>query len=114
MDTFDNFQYGSGSSYGDLPVVDDTSSVVSGFTTNTQNRLPIELESLSSLSISGGPFGQQKNGRDAIEGQAFARPDAVDEELDGALEDLKDENAVELPPHACRYADPPRPSRGRC
>lgn len=100
MDSFDNFQYDSGSTYGGLPIVDDTSSIVSGF---TSNRLPADLESLSGLSISedavrlGGP-------RIDPDRQAAARSNAVDEELDGVLDDLKDESAVELPPHACRYA----------
>lgn len=81
--------------------MDDTSSVVSGFTTNSQARLPTELESLSSLSISGEPLGQQKTGNSA-DREPIVRGDAVDEELDGVLDDLKDESAVELPPHACR------------
>ena len=102
MDTFDNFQYDTGSTYGGLPIVDDTSSVVSGFTTNSQARLPAELESLSSLSVSGEALGQQKTGSSA-DREAAVRGDAVDEELDGVLDDLKDESAVELPPHACRY-----------
>ena len=109
MDSFDNFQYDTSSTYGGLPIVDDTSSVVSGFTTNTQGtgRLPTELESLSSLSISGVPSGQQRSSKGSEEGDVIARSDAVDEELDGVLDDLKDENAVELPPHACRYANLP-------
>ena len=102
METFDNFQYDTGSTYGGLPIVDDTSSVVSGYTTNTQGRLPTDLESLSGLSISGGTSGHQKNGKNAIERLPVSRSDAVDEEMDGVLDDLKDENAVELPPHACR------------
>jgi hypothetical protein len=45
MDTFDNFQYESASSYGGaLSVVDDNSSV---YTANTQSHSTLDLESLS-------------------------------------------------------------------
>ena len=44
MDSFDNFQYDSASSYGGLGVVDDTSSV---YTANTSARISVDLESLS-------------------------------------------------------------------
>ena len=100
MDSFDNFQYDSASSYGGLPIVDDTSSVVSGFTSSTHNRLPADLESLSSLSLSGD---YRENGTsNKVEHHVLASPAIVDEDLDGVLDDLKDESAVELPPHACR------------
>ena len=98
---FANYQYDSASSYGGLPIVDDTSSVVSGFTTSTQNRPADDLESLVSLSLSErAPSGGSSN---PPEGQTLLQSAAVDEELDGVLDDLKDESAVELPPHACRY-----------
>ena len=98
MDSFDNFQYDASSSYGGIPIVDDTSSIVSGFTTDgTQNRLPASLESLSGLSLSG-----ESSRADANEQQLQIKAAAVDEDLDGVLEDLKDEGSVELPPHACR------------
>lgn len=98
---FENYQYDSASSYGGLPIVDDTSSVVSGFTTSTHNRPGDDLESLSSLSISGPriPSGTHAN---KPESQSLLQAGAIDEELDGVLDDLKDESAVELPPHACR------------
>ena len=45
MDTFENFQYDSASSYGGMGVVDDTSSV---YTVNTsQSNAPLDLDSLS-------------------------------------------------------------------
>jgi regulator of nonsense transcripts 1 len=99
MDSFDNFQYDSASSYGGLPIVDDTSSVVSGYTTTTQNRLPTDLESLSGLSLSGDtPYaGGNRSGNADL--PVAMRAGAIEEDL---LEDFKDESAVELPPHACR------------
>ena len=99
MDSFDNFQYDSASTYGGLPVVDDTSSIVSGY---TENRLPVNLESLSNLSISGDSNEGNGVGKGNGDKQAIVRANAVDEELDGVLDDLKDESAVDLPPHACR------------
>lgn len=99
MDTFDNFQYDASSTYGGLPIVDDTSSIVSGFTTDdAQNRLPASLDSLSSLSLSG-----ESSRIDDSEQQLQLTASAVDEDLDGVLDDLKDAGNVELPPHACRY-----------
>lgn len=98
---FENYQYDSASSYGGLPIVDDTSSVVSGFTTSTHNRPGDDLESLSSLSISG-PRIPSGNHANKPESQSLLQSGAIDEELDGVLDDLKDESAVELPPHACR------------
>lgn len=104
MDSFENFQYESGSTYGGLPIVDDTSSIVSGFTNS--NRLSEDLESLTlGLRMSGDPGSWVDNARKEIaDEKAVARANAVDEELDGVLDDLKDESAVELPPHACRCA----------
>lgn len=78
MDSFDNFQYDSTSSYG---VVDDNSSV---YTANTQdNSSSVDL---SNLSIQDYPA-------------THGRPTGLEEDFD----DVKDDsNAVDLPPHACR------------
>lgn len=103
MESFDNFQYETASSYGGIPVVDDTSSIVSGYTTNTQNRLPADLSGLSSLSISGDTHHHAVNGHGhGTDSQTLAKAAVIDEDLDGVLDDLKDGSAVELPPHACR------------
>ena len=96
MDQFDNFQ-DSTSSYGGLPIVDDTSSVVSGFTSDT-DRLP---DDLSTLSLSDSRQNGAVNGQTGVD-QTLSKVVAVDDELDGVLDDLKDESTVELPPHACR------------
>jgi regulator of nonsense transcripts 1 len=98
MDSFDNFQYDSASSYGGgMGIVDDNSSV---YTANTNNHTSIDLESLSisdslSQSASTDANGSQhpylQNGRVAM-----------DEDFDAVLDDLKDDGAVDLPPHACR------------
>ncbi|KAH6918240.1 hypothetical protein BKA70DRAFT_1246629 [Coprinopsis sp. MPI-PUGE-AT-0042] len=42
MDSFDNFQYDNGSSYGPLGIVDDTSSV---YTANTNDNASVDLSS---------------------------------------------------------------------
>lgn len=93
MDSFDNFQYDSASSYGG--VVDDTSSV---YTANTQDNA--SSVDLSNLSIS------EYNGTTSQNGQALdgSHPNrtTLDEDFDAVLDDLKDEAAVDLPPHACR------------
>ncbi|GLB34623.1 putative AAA domain containing protein [Lyophyllum shimeji] len=93
MDTFDNFQYDSASSYGGIGVVDDNSSV---YTANTQDNA--SSVDLSSLSIS-------DYQSVAENGHAHNHPSrgALDEDFDAVLDDLKDEGVVDLPPHACSY-----------
>lgn len=100
MDSFDNFQYDSASSYGGLGVVDDTSSV---YTATTQDNASSEVD-LSSLALS------EYNGEtSAGNGHAHHHHEAhhqdgstLDEDFYAVLDDLKDEAAVDLPPHACR------------
>ena len=92
MDSFDNFQYDSGSSYGGLGVVDDNSSV---YTANTQGNASVDLTSLSISEYSSkSPNGSTQDERRTV---------TLDEDFDGVLDDLKDEGAVDLPPHACRF-----------
>ena len=101
MDTFENFQYDSASSYGGISVVDDTSSVYTA-TTASQSRAPVDLE-MESLSITddrsftSSPNGHSHNSH----GQKGSRG-TLDEDFDAVLDDLKDEGQVDLPPHACR------------
>jgi hypothetical protein len=101
MDSFDNFQYDSASSYGGLGVVDDTSSV---YTATTQDNAASEVD-LSSLALS------EYNGEtSAGNGHAHhhhhepqnQEGSTLDEDFYAVLDDLKDEAAVDLPPHACR------------
>lgn len=95
MDSFDNFQYDSASSYGGMGVVDDTSSV---YTANTQdNASSVDLSSLSISEFNGATSG---NG----DAHHISTPrTALDEDFDAVLDDLKDGSAVDLPPHACRF-----------
>ena len=99
MDSFDNFQYDSASSYGGLGVADDTSSV---YTTNTQDG--ISSVDLSSLSLS------EYNGASSVDHEHtdhHQHPQArngLEEDFDTVLDDLKDEGVLDLPPHACRCA----------
>ncbi|KAF8077631.1 RNA helicase-domain-containing protein [Lyophyllum atratum] len=93
MDTFDNFQYDSASSYGGMGVVDDNSSV---YTANTQDNA--SSVDLSSLSVSDYQS-VVENGHD----HTHPLRNALDEDFDAVLDDLKDEGAVDLPPHACSY-----------
>lgn len=94
MDSFDNFQYDSASSYGGMGVVDDTSSV---YTANTQDNASLDLSNLSLSEYNSGasPDGQSLD--DTHPNRA-----TLDEDFDAVLDDLKDEAAVDLPPHACR------------
>ncbi|TFK36345.1 RNA helicase-domain-containing protein [Crucibulum laeve] len=98
MDSFDNFQYDSASSYGGIGIVDDTSSV---YTANTQDNTSVDL---SSLSISEYNSTSASNGHaHNHESHALNMRAGVEEDFDAVLDDLKDEAAVDLPPHACSY-----------
>jgi regulator of nonsense transcripts 1 len=97
MDSFDNFQYDSASSYGGMGIVDDNSSV---YTANTQSQASLDLEN---LSISDYPDTHNGGGHSHASGQPIARG-GTEEDFDAILDDLKDESAMDLPPHACRYA----------
>lgn len=88
MDSFDNFQYDSASSYGG-GATDDTASEYTA-TTQEDNASSVDL---SCLSISN----DTENGH-----TPNAMRNNLDEDFDAVLDDLKDEGVVDLPPHACR------------
>jgi regulator of nonsense transcripts 1 len=96
MDSFDNFQYDSASSYGGIGVVDDNSSV---YTANTQDNASVDL---SHLSLSEYNEGISGNGHTHQHHTHSQERSTIDEDFDAVLDDLKDEAAVDLPPHACR------------
>lgn len=99
MDSFENFQYDSASSYGGISVVDDTSSVYTANTTS-QSNVAVDLDSLS--IIDDRSFVSSSNGHGhGVHGHPSGRS-GVDEDFDAVLDDLKDEGQVDLPPHACR------------
>ncbi|KAF7799610.1 hypothetical protein EIP86_010848 [Pleurotus ostreatoroseus] len=96
MESFENYQYESGSTYGGMSIVDDTSSVYTANTTS-QSNLPVDLESLSitdDRSITASPTG---NGSAQDHTASRVR---IDDDFDAVLDDLKDEGHVDLPPHA--------------
>ena len=96
MDSFDNFQYDSASSYGGgISVVDDTSSV---YTANTQDN--VSSVDLSSLALS--EYNGDTNHHHHPSSATNRSDGGLDEDFDAVLDDLKDESAVDLPPHACR------------
>ncbi|KAF7986584.1 hypothetical protein HWV62_26348 [Athelia sp. TMB] len=99
MDSFDNFQYDSASSYGGgMGIVDDNSSVYTANTNSKTDTLDLENLSLADplerLAVSNGN-GHNHLHNHAIQGQ--------EEDYEGVLDDLKDESVVDLPPHACSY-----------
>ncbi|KAJ3760813.1 ATP dependent helicase [Lentinula raphanica] len=95
MDSFDNYQYDSASSYGGMGIVDDNSSV---YTANTQDNA--SSVDLSTLSLSDSHHGHANgNGHS----HSHSLKSGLDEDFDAVLDDLKDEGAVDLPPHACSY-----------
>ncbi|KAH7889473.1 RNA helicase-domain-containing protein [Phlebopus sp. FC_14] len=96
MDSFDNFQYDSASSYGGaISVIDDNSSV---YTANTNARTPVDL---SSLSIADDR--SQTSSNNDLDHHHHGSRSGIDDDFDAVLDDLKDEGAVDLPPHACSY-----------
>ena len=99
MESFDNFQYDSASSYGGIGIVDDTSSV---YTANTQGHPVVDFDNLSVLDYASASV----NGHGNANNRSNRVP--LDEDFDGVLDDLKDEGNVALPPHACRCTAFPR------
>jgi regulator of nonsense transcripts 1 len=93
MDSFDNFQYDSTSSYGGIGVVDDTSSV---YTSNTQGDVPVDLENLSVLDDQTRTPPSAENDLDLQSTNG-----SITEDFDAVLDDLKEEGQVDLPAHAC-------------
>ena len=107
MDSFDNFQFDSASSYGGIGIVDDTSSVYTtdADTSTHSSRVPIEsLENLSLIDDGTSDrvhhFGVIEE-RPALTGRG-PMDHAFDEDFDNVLDELPDDAQVELPPHACR------------
>jgi regulator of nonsense transcripts 1 len=93
MDSFDNFQYDSASSYGGMGIVDDTSSV---YTSNTQGDVAVDLENLSVLDDNTHTPSSMENDLDLQSTNG-----SIPEDFDAVLDDLKEESQVDLPPHAC-------------
>lgn len=94
MDSFDNFQYDSASSYGGgISVIDDNSSVY----TATTDKLSVDLSALSITDDRSQTFLADR------EGHHHASHSGIDDDFDAVLDDLKDEGTVDLPAHACRY-----------
>ena len=88
LDSFPNFQFDTTSQYGGGAGLDDTASVISGY---TQQQLDDGTESLL-------------NSVDGTRPNGHANPShkqRIDEDFDGVLDDFKD-GPVDLPPHACR------------
>lgn len=98
MDTFDNFQSDYASSYGGgIGVVDDNSSV---YTSNTHDDAASSVSvDLSSLSVS-----DSFNSAEGANGHGHNHlvRGSVSEDFDAVLDELTDEGALDLPPHACR------------
>ncbi|KAG6847165.1 hypothetical protein H0H93_009763, partial [Arthromyces matolae] len=85
MDSFDNFQYDSASSYGG-GATDDTASEYTAIT---------QEDNASSLDISYQPMMENGHTPNSVNN--------LDEDFDAVLDDLKDDSIVDLPPHACSY-----------
>lgn len=94
MDNFDNFQSDSASSYDGIGIVDDTSSI---YTADVRDGAA--SVDLSSLALS--DYNGESSGGDGHNHLQQVRS-GLDEDFDSVLDDLKDESAVDLPPHACR------------
>ena len=108
MDTFDNFQFDSASSYGGVGVVDDTSSVYTTDADASSQSSRVPIESLGGLSLIDDDADDRVEYTGVIDHEpplAHRGPieHAFDEDFDGVLDELPDDSQVELPPHACRY-----------
>jgi regulator of nonsense transcripts 1 len=99
-DSFDNnYSYSETASQYGGGVLDDTASMISGYT-NSDLRTGVLTSDLDNLSISG--ESSKKTG--AANGHSTDVMAARgDDDFDGVLDDMKDDAIVDLPPHACRY-----------
>ena len=106
MDSFDNFQFDSASSYGGIGIVDDTSSVYTTDADASSQSSRVPTESLENLSLD-----DNASDRVLYTGVIEEKPPlpgrgpmehAFDEDFDNVLDELPDDGQVELPPHACR------------
>jgi regulator of nonsense transcripts 1 len=88
MESFENFN-DANSQYGPI---DDTASMVSGYTTTNTAKTQEDALDLTSLSLSDKLGTKDEDAKFSV----------VDEDFDGVLEDIKDNDALNLPPHACR------------
>ena len=107
MDTFDNFQFDSASSYGGIGVVDDTSSVYTTDADASSQSSRVPIESLENLSLIDNNTDDHVLYTRVIDEQPSPTgrgpmEHAFDEDFDGVLDELPDDGQVELPPHACR------------
>lgn len=107
MDSFDNFQFDSASSYGGIGIVDDTSSVYTTDADASSQSSRVPIESLGGLSL----IDDNASDRAMYTGIIDEQPaltgrgpmeHAFDEDFDGVLDESPDDGQVELPPHACR------------
>lgn len=98
MESFDNYR-DTVSQYGASGLADDSVSLLSGYTSNTQNL----SQALENLSLEGDKGTNGTNNNHAAE-QARTQSDSrmLDDDFDGVLDDLKDDGGIDLPPHACR------------
>ena len=106
MDSFDNFQFDSASSYGGIGIVDDTSSVYTTDADASSQSSRVPIESLENLSLD-----DNASDRVVYTGVIEEKPPLVgrgpmehafDEDFDNGLDELPDDDQVDLPPHACR------------
>lgn len=97
MQAFDDFD--SSSQYG--VGLDDTSSVISGYTARTQQTgvQYSQLETASQLGLDTLSLADESS---AVSAAGGGKSVAGEEDFDGILDDMKDDGSVELPTHACR------------
>jgi regulator of nonsense transcripts 1 len=95
MDSFDNFQYDSASSYGGMGIVDDTSSI---YTSNTQDHVAVDIDRLSILDDRTHASSSMDNDL-----ELQSTNGSIADDFDAVLDDLKEESQVDLPPHACWF-----------
>jgi regulator of nonsense transcripts 1 len=106
MDSFDNFQFDSASSYGGIGIVDDTSSVYTTDADASSQSSRVPIESLENLSLDDNANDRALYTGVIEERSPLSGPGSIehafDEDFDNVLDELPDDSQVELPPHACR------------
>ena len=107
MDTFDNPQFDSASSYGNIGVVDDTSLVCTTDADTSRQSPQVPIEHLEHLTFIDDSTDNRVEYTGVIDGETpptsrGSTEQALDEDFGGALDELLNDSQVGLPPHACR------------
>lgn len=95
----ENFQSYQSSTYGGASAADDTASLISGYTTALTVNVVDDLDTPSFTDEPSKTFTHNSTQHDR---RHISKTVRLEDDLEGVLDDLKDDAAIDLPSHACR------------